>query len=270
MEPIEVIVLSAHEQAHCRLRETGEAVICRASRPWELIPGEIAMIRPRKRWRFGARQYLSGDVVGWRLDVVALNVTPLRLERRFDWDPAEEYWGEDDEPLPDWAVPIVERGPRPAFEMEQVLPGVDWNDVDDDPIVEAADLAATGHPADAIVILMDLLHQDLRCLDAHAHLGNIAFRYGAADALRHYDVGVQIGELTLGPHFSGVLPWGCIDNRPFLRCLHGYGLCLWRLGRSADALGVFQRLLCLNPSDNQGIRFLLPEVHAGRPCRDRD
>jgi hypothetical protein len=31
MEPIEVIVLSAEEQAHCRLRDTGETVICRVS-----------------------------------------------------------------------------------------------------------------------------------------------------------------------------------------------------------------------------------------------
>jgi hypothetical protein len=27
--------------------------------------------------------------------------------------------------------------------------------------------------------------------------------------------------------FDGVLPWGQIDNRPFLRCMHGFGLCLW-------------------------------------------
>ena len=101
MEPIEVIVVSAEEQAHCRLRETGDPVICRVSRPWELVPGEIATIRPRKRWRFGPRQYLSGDVIEWRLDVAALGLTPLRIESQFDWDPADEYWGEDDEPLPD-------------------------------------------------------------------------------------------------------------------------------------------------------------------------
>ena len=49
--------------------------------------------------------------------------------------------------------------------------------------------------------------------------------------VRHYEAGVRIGELSLGDEFDGVLSWGLIDNRPFLRCLHGYGLCLWRLGR---------------------------------------
>lgn len=34
----------------------------------------------------------------------------------------------------------------------------------------------------------------------------------------------------MGLDFDGVLPWGCPDNRPILRCLHGLGLCLWRLG----------------------------------------
>ena len=32
-----------------------------------------------------------------------------------------EYWGEEGEPLDEWAKPIVARGKRPAFEMEQVI-----------------------------------------------------------------------------------------------------------------------------------------------------
>jgi hypothetical protein len=38
------------------------------------------------------------------------------------WDPSEEYWGEEGDPLPDWALPIITRGPRSEYEMEQVLP----------------------------------------------------------------------------------------------------------------------------------------------------
>ena len=68
-------------------------------------------------------------------------------------------------------------------------------------------------------MLMDVLAADLRCLDAHAHLGNFAFPRDPDTAVRHYDIGVKIGELSLGKDFDGLLPWGCMDNRPFLRCL---------------------------------------------------
>ena len=42
------------------------------------------------------------------------------------------------------------------------------------------------------------------------------------------------------------------------------GLCLWRLGRFEEAQGVFDRMLWLNPSDNQGVRFLVGDVRARR------
>ncbi len=77
--------------------------------------------------------------------------------------------------------------------------------------------------------------------------------------------------MSLGDDFDGVLPWGHIDNRPFLRCMHGYGLCLWRLGRFDEAERVFDRMLWLNPSDNQGVRFLIEDVRAKRAweeCED--
>jgi tetratricopeptide (TPR) repeat protein len=113
-------------------------------------------------------------------------------------------------------------------------------------------------------ILMELLCTDLRCLDAHAHLGLLEFDRSPKRAIVHYEIGVRIGELSLPPGFDGVLVWGRIYNRPFLlRCLHGYGVCLWRLGRFEEAKEDFQRILSLNPNDNQGIRFLLPEVRAG-------
>jgi tetratricopeptide (TPR) repeat protein len=117
---------------------------------------------------------------------------------------------------------------------------------------------------------MALCQADLRCLDAHSHLGNLFFDLRPQQALRHYEVGMRIGELSLGNDFNGVLPWGYIDNRPFLRCFNGYGLCLWRLGRFDEAERVFDRMLWLNPSDNQGVRFIVDEVKAKRAWEDRE
>jgi hypothetical protein len=88
-------------------------------------------------------------------------------------------------------------------------------------------------------------------------------------AIRHYEVGLRIGELSLGPGFNGLLPWGLIDNRPFLRCMQSFGLCLWRLGRLDEAQRTFERMLWLNPADNQGIRFLTRDLKDGRPWQNR-
>ena len=71
---------------------------------------------------------------------------------------------------------------------------------------------------------------------------------------------MRIRELSLSQGFEGLLRWGHVDNRPFLRCMHGYGLCCWRLGRFEEAERVFDRMLWLNPSDNQGVRGLINPI----------
>jgi hypothetical protein len=189
-------------------------------------------------------------------------LVPLKLHPHGDWDPAEEYWGEPGEAIEAWAKPIIKRGPRPMYEMEQVLPGVDPEDFDSDPILEANELRDSGEITRAKKLLEGLLVKDVRCLDAHAHLGNMDFDRDARAALEHYRRGVLIGELSLGEQFEGVLSWGMIDNRPFLRCLNGLGLCLWRLEQFEEAEALFTRLLWMSPSDNLGVRFLLPPVRA--------
>ena len=52
------------------------------------------------------------------------------------------------------------------------------------------------------------------------------------------------------------LEWGWLENRPFLRCLHGLALAKYDNGEVEEALRLFQELLSLNPNDNQGVRAL--------------
>jgi tetratricopeptide (TPR) repeat protein len=262
---VELVPLSVKQRAaRCLLLGTERVVTFRSPRRWGLIPGEIATIQPRKQWTYGGNPYLSGDILETRLDISALGLTPLILEDRGPWNPEEQYWREEGEPLQEWEREIVAHGPRPAFEMQQVLPGWNSDDPFSDPIGQSNDLRDAGKYQDALKILMELCESDLRCLDAHAHLGNIAFEHSAKAAIRHYEVGVRMGELSLGDRFDGVLEWLCLDNRPYLRCLHGYGLCLWRLHRIREAREVFNRMLWLNPSDNQGARFLIHDIDVGR------
>ncbi|MFV2072956.1 MAG: tetratricopeptide repeat protein [Thermoanaerobaculales bacterium] len=269
-KPVELVALSVKESsARCRLLGSDRVITLRASRLWEVVPGGIVKVNPLKLWRYAGHPYLSGDVESTRIDVGALELVPLGLEDWGMWDPKEHYWGEEDEPLEEWAKPIIARGARPEFEMEQVRPGGDPVDPFDDPIIRSNDLKDAGDSVAAERVLMELCQADLRCLDAHSHLGNLVFDHSPEDAIRHYEVGLRIGDLSLGADFDGVLPWGHIDNRPFLRCMHGYGLCLWRLGRFDEAEQVFSRMLWLNPSDNQGVRFLIDDVRAGTAWEDR-
>ena len=266
---LNLVVLSVKQTAaRCRVLETQEPITLRAGGLWRVAPGEIVTVQPRKRWTYAKHPYLSGEITASRIAVPELGLTALRLEDHGVWNPSEQYWGEEDEPLPKYALCIIERGPRREYEMEQVLPGDDPDDPDGDPIIQSNDLKEQRDFVGARKILMQLLDTDLRCLDAHAHLGNLMFDVGANDAIRHYEIGMRIGELSLGAGFDGVLPWGWIDNRPFLRCMHGYGLCLWRLGRTSEAAAVFERMLWLNPSDNQGERFNLHWIREGRAWED--
>ena len=125
-QPVGLIVMNVKERAaRCRIPGTQRVITFRSRDVWRAIPGEILTVRANRYWRYSATSYLSGAVDSRRIDIPALGLTPLALEERGMWDPADEYWGDEGEPLPEWAKPIIRRGPRPTVEMGQVIPGED-------------------------------------------------------------------------------------------------------------------------------------------------
>src|SRR6202011_5385620 len=109
------------------------------------------------------------------------------------WDPADQYWGEEGTDIDTRYREIIAAGPRPEFEMEQVMPGVGDDDWDLDPITDAGDLHAAGYRHQAKEILEGLIARDERCIDAWVHLANFAFRdKGPKAALEFYDEAVSI------------------------------------------------------------------------------
>ncbi len=158
-----------------------------------------------------------------------------------------------------------------VFEMQQVVPGRtpdDLDDADSDPISRASDWYEAGEFEEARTLSAGLLEADLRCLDAHAHLGNLCFDREVERALKHFEAGVRIGELSLGDNFNGLLPWFRLDNRPFLRCLNGYGMCLWRCQRWEKAQQTFEYLLSLDPLDTFEIQASLRMIAAHQQWPD--
>lgn len=123
-----------------------------------------------------------------------------------------------------------------------------------------------GWPVQAEAYYKEALRLDPDHADAWVHLGNRRFdEERVVEALSLYERGQAaaeartIGDPTKYPHSF----WGDVDSRPFMRALHGRGLCLWRLDRTAEARQIFARMLKLNPNDNQGARFLLADLDEG-------
>lgn len=206
------------------------------------------------RWRY---QHLSSV----RMEVD----DPLALHDHGMWDPAEEYWGEPGDELPGLLQEVIDVGARPCVEMEQIIPGVTVDDWDFDPIVNAADLHRAGQHVQARDVLEDLLAQDPRCIDAWGHLGLIAFdTRGPGPARRFYETGIAVAEASIPDGFTGVLAWGWVDNRPFLRCLHGLALCAWRQRRWDDAEAAFTTRVWLDPAGSGGALACLEPVRHRR------
>lgn len=271
---IDVVALAVKTRGiRCKVVSTGQPITYR--KVFDEVEGEILTILPSKVWRYRKTHFMTGEIQSKRIDIRALNLEPLGIIEQWNWDPEQEYWGESDDPTFKYFKPIIDGGARKSFEMEQVIPFQDPENFDSDPIIEAADLYQFGDSEGALKIIEKLLVEDLRCIDAHAHLGNWEFsrsndhyRPIIDKAKKHYQVGMNIGELSLGKDFDGLLPWECINNRPFLRCMHGYGLSLWRLGFAAEAREIFSRMLWLNPTDNQGVRFLIADIDEGHSWYD--
>ncbi len=275
-KPVDVVAVAVKTSAiRCKIISTDQTVTFRTVR--DEVEGEILSIVPSKIWRFKNTHYMTGEIQSKRVAVPDLNLEPLSLIKVAKWNPDQEDWGEPDDPTFKYFEPVIEFGERDSFEIEQIASLQNSDNFGNNPIDKAVELRESGDNEGAFKIIENLLAADLRNIDAHAHLGNWEFNrseqtYESAidKAKRHYQVGVQIGELSLDQDFNGLLPWGCIDNRPFLRCLHGYGLSLWRLGLVEEARSVFERMLWLNPSDNQGIRFLLNDIDEGRSWEECD
>lgn len=252
----ELIVISAETRTiFCRETGSGHAISLHGIKYPAVLPGEIILVRNDKQWARAGEIHTAGPVLSTRIDAAVMNLQPLALKSCGVWDPAHHFWGDRNEPMEPWTRPIIAWGKRPQYEMEQILPFADLDDPHSDPIIESQDLWHSGKPGAARRILMQMCRADLRSLDAHSHLGNMVFDRQPDVAVRHYKTGFLIGSLSLGENFEGLVPWLFIDNRPFLRCMFGLALCMWRLGRFEEAAGLFDRMLWLNPADNQGARF---------------
>jgi tetratricopeptide (TPR) repeat protein len=106
--------------------------------------------------------------------------------------------------------------------------------------------------------LKALIEQHPDYLDAHAHLGYALLDLGKAKAaLEACERGTAVADSLVPSGYDGLIEWGSLENRPFLRIFHATTLALLAAKQRGRAIALMERLLKWNPDDNQGIRFII-------------
>jgi hypothetical protein len=209
--PVELVVRSvAPERVEAMIRATGQELTVQTAKPWDVVDGEVARLKPLKFWRFARHAVASGELVDARLDAQVFAVAPLAV------------------------------APRGAglYEMEEVA--LESAEAGDDPVGDAREALKANRLAAARELARAALLEDLRSLEAHQILAEAALREGAgAIAARHDLVLLTIAEQALPAGFTGLFPATFAGNTPLHRAFV-------RLGRAGPELrgrspGLFER-----------------------------
>ncbi len=125
---------------------------------------------------------------------------------------------------------------------------------------ESIDIQHSGNIADAKANFHELIREFPEFIDAYHHLALLMDDSGQPyESFHMVKTAVDIGLSSLPYNFylgRDLLPWNTIENRPFLRAYHYFGLKLFGIGEIEKAICVFNNILDINPDDNQGVRAL--------------
>lgn len=213
-----------------------------------------------KRWQFNKTTYISGKVQHFSFNLDSIDV------------PGHDYEESEMVSSLDWYGPgeltglvgkCLKGGKRPSIEFHDYT-GFDFYGPNSDPVFEAADSA---DPSRRYDILTKLWEEFPQCIDALVHIANpyIHSSFFFRNAENCYRAAIAIAERNLPPNFDCVALWLCLENRPYLRALHGYCILLWSKNRFNEAEKIACKLLRLNPPDNTGVRFIIDEIHNKEP-----
>jgi tetratricopeptide (TPR) repeat protein len=107
----------------------------------------------------------------------------------------------------------------------------------------------------------DALKIDPDCTEAYIFLAEDEAKT-PAEAISLYRKAFEAAERTLGAEFLADPDnvghfWSIWDTRPYMRAGEALGEMLWETNAHEEAINLYQKLLRLNPSDNQGLRYRL-------------
>jgi tetratricopeptide (TPR) repeat protein len=129
---------------------------------------------------------------------------------------------------------------------------------------DAMEYLNAGNIAKAKKLLKEILQSDVEFIDAY---NGLAAAYedekNKKKARESADVAFKlIKEKFL--KWPKEMHWGELDNRPYLRAICNKAIYLHEDGKIDEAEKLYRLLLKLNPGDNQGARYLLAALFAGK------
>jgi hypothetical protein len=126
---VELVVLSVKQKAaRCRLLGGDRIFTLRVGRLWDAVPGEIAVVRPRKQWTYAGSVYLSGVIESTRIEANAWAWSHSSSRTEAHGTRASTTGAKKESPSRIGPSQLLPADPRGEFEMEQVLPGEDPED----------------------------------------------------------------------------------------------------------------------------------------------
>jgi tetratricopeptide (TPR) repeat protein len=130
----------------------------------------------------------------------------------------------------------------------------------DDPTWRAQELAYQALEADDIVEALRLAREatelDPDCTDAQRLMVSL-LPMELDNRIQLMHEVVDRAERNLSDEENAGHFWGRVSTRPYMRAKQHLGELLAEAGRNEEAMAVFERMLDLNPTDNQGMRYPL-------------
>lgn len=119
-----------------------------------------------------------------------------------------------------------------------------------------------GEPEEALRCYERAIDVEPENPDAWCGRGKASYDLGRLErADRDFRRAMKLAERSFGDSEKPRRWWADPATRPYLRALHGHGLCRFWLGAYEDAAKVFRRLLKLAPTDPLDVRFLIGETY---------
>ncbi len=201
----------------------------------------------QKEWSLGKAVHASGNLIEHKFILENISVDPLVVHEEDSQNPSEEG--------------------HPRVYAFEDYSGYGFYRPHEDPVSDAVEAPSYDLHYD---ILTKLWEDYPQCIDALVHIGHMYIN--TSNRVRHaincYSAAVHIAEQGFPEHFDGILMWSWINNRPYLRALHGLCLALWKTEAFEDAGRIAEQMLRLCPTDNLGGRFLIDDINKHKRWED--